>query len=99
MDLSALSGASPSGQQQPSSAPGSNDSWVIEAEPQRLQEVVQLSSRVPLLVLIHSDDPTSQKFRDTLSQAVDAKGGRAVLATIDAAANPQLAQQAGQLPW
>ncbi|GAB3845416.1 tetratricopeptide repeat protein [Nesterenkonia populi] len=103
VDLSALSGQQAPAQQQPAAqrsadgGPG-RDSWAIAVQPQELQQVLQLSSQAPVLVLIHGEDPTSQQFRDALTRAVDSKAGRAVLATIDAAANPQLAQQAGQLP-
>lgn len=108
VDLSALAGqqaasqrgAAPHGgaaPQQAQSGAGA-DSWAVAVEPQQLQQVLQLSSQAPVLVLIHADDAVSQQFLDALTRAVDSKAGRAVLATIDAGANPQLAQQAGQLP-
>lgn len=77
---------------------GGADSWVLGINPQQLQQIVQLSSQAPVLVLIHGDDATSQQFVSTLSEAVDAQGGRIMMATLDAAASPELAQQAGQLP-
>lgn len=99
VDLSALAGA-----QQPQSAPasrqppGGQDSWSVVLQPQQLQQLVQLSAQVPVLVLLFGADETSARFRSTLSDAVDAKAGRILLAQIDAAASPQLAEQAGQLP-
>lgn len=81
-----------------SSAGQGQDSWVLAISPQQVQQVVQLSSRAPVLVLIHGADPTSEQFLSVLSDAVDAQAGRIMMATIDAAASPELAQQAGQLP-
>lgn len=99
VDLSGLAEQAQQSQQPQSqgSAQGS-DSWVLAVQPQQLQQVVQLSAQVPVLVLIHGEDATSQQFSSTLGEAVDAQGGRLVLATIDAAASPEIAQQAGQLP-
>lgn len=94
VDLSAL--AESSGQaQQPA---GAQDSWVVEVSPQQLQQMVQLSAQVPVLVLIHGADATSEQFAATLERAVDAQQGRIVMATIDAASAPEVAEQAGKLP-
>ncbi|MCT1605953.1 tetratricopeptide repeat protein [Nesterenkonia massiliensis] len=89
----APAGASGAAAQQPGA-----DTWSVSIQPQQLQQVIQLSAQVPVLVLIHGADDTSAQFRETLESAVDAQGGRLVLAQIDAAASPELAQQAGQLP-
>ena len=78
--------------------PNSRDSWVLAIQPQQIQQIVQLSAQAPALVLIHGADETSQTFNSVLAEAVDAQGGRIMLATLDAAASPELAQQAGQLP-
>ncbi|GFZ94369.1 co-chaperone YbbN [Nesterenkonia alkaliphila] len=98
VDLSAL--AEGSGQQPAASGsrPGGQDSWTAAVAPQQLQQIVQLSAQVPALVLIHGEDAVSQQFQSALQRAVDAQRGRIVLATIDAAASPELAQQAGKLP-
>ncbi|WP_150460158.1 co-chaperone YbbN [Nesterenkonia ebinurensis] len=98
VDLSALAGSS--GQQPASSSSpgGGQDSWTAAVAPQQLQQIVQLSAQVPALVLIHGQDAVSQQFLSSLQHAVDAQRGRIVLATIDAAASPELAQQAGKLP-
>lgn len=99
VDLSSL--APQSGGQAHPSQPGraaGRDSWVLEIQPQQIQQIIQLSAQVPALVLMHGGDETSQKFKTVLSDAVDAQGGRILLATLDATASPELAQQAGQLP-
>lgn len=96
VDLSALADQSGgTGAQQQS---GAQDSWSVAVAPQQLQQIVQLSAQVPVLVLIHGQDALSEQFRATLEAAVDAQKGRIVLASIDAAASPEIAQQAGQLP-
>lgn len=94
VDLSALAGSDSA----PSSSGTTADTWVISASPQQLQQVVQLSSQVPVLLLIHGADQVSAEFRRTLGAAVDAQSGRIILAEVDAAASPELSQQAGQLP-
>lgn len=81
-----------------SSPAAGQDSWVLAVTPQDVQQVVQLSSRVPVLLLIHGPDELSQQFHATLADAVDAQAGRIMLATLDASAYPELAQQAGELP-
>lgn len=104
VDLSALAsqnqpqGQSPAQATPGAAGPGGDDSWVLAIQPQQLQQIIQLSAQVPALVLIHGADETSQRFRATLEDAVDAQAGRLVIATLDAAASPELAQQAGQLP-
>lgn len=95
VDLSALA------QNAQSAAPqqgGAQDSWSVAVAPQQLQQIIQLSAQVPVLVLIHGSDPLSEQFRSTLETAVDAQKGRMVLASIDAAEAPEIAQQGGKLP-
>ncbi|GAA1824184.1 tetratricopeptide repeat protein [Nesterenkonia flava] len=102
VDLSSLAGTpAASSQSQPSSqgqGGEGRDTWCVSAQPQQLQQLVQLSAQAPVLVLLHGADETSARFRSTLEDAVDAQGGRILLAAIDVAASPELAQQAGQLP-
>lgn len=99
VDLSSLAQqGAPSEAPQGGSSGASRDSWVVAIQPQQIQQIVQLSSQAPALVLIHGADATSQQFLSVLSEAVDAQGGRILLATLDATASPELAQQAGQLP-
>lgn len=98
VDLSTL--AEKSAQQAPAGQQpaGTQGSWVVSVAPQQLQQIVQLSAQVPVLVLIHGDDATSQQFAATLEKAVDSHQGRMVMATINAASAPEIAEQAGNLP-
>ncbi|WP_022872810.1 co-chaperone YbbN [Nesterenkonia alba] len=79
-------------------SPGGADSWAVAVQPADLQQVLQLSAQVPLLVLMHDTSDVSEQFRTTLTDAVDRQRGRIVLACIDASAYPEIAQQAGSLP-
>ncbi|TLP75328.1 tetratricopeptide repeat protein [Nesterenkonia sphaerica] len=97
VDLSGL--AQSAGQDGRAGAPQQGqDSWVVAVAPQQLQRIVQLSAQVPALVLIHGSDAISEQFVSTLARAVDSHQGRIVMATIDAAAAPEVAEQAGKLP-
>lgn len=100
VDLSSLADQGGAQQSSPQAGQpaGGRDSWVVAIQPQQLQQIVQLSSQAPALVLMHGGDETSQRFRTVLSDAVDAQGGRILLATLDAASSPEIAEQAGQLP-
>ncbi|MDO5491990.1 MAG: tetratricopeptide repeat protein [Nesterenkonia sp.] len=111
VDLSGLASGSPSGGTQPGAAQagagsgagtgasGGADSWVLAVQPQQLQEIVQLSGQVPVLLVIHDAAPASQSMRATLADAVDAQQGRVLMAELDAASHPEIAQQSqGQLP-
>lgn len=112
VDLSGFaSGAGPAapGGQAPAargSAPGSAapapagtpNSWAIQVQPQQLQQVVELSSQAPVIVLIHGADAASATMKSTLEDLVDAQQGRLLLAEIDSSAHPELAQSADQVP-
>jgi putative thioredoxin len=98
VDLSALAESSGRDGRSAHQAEGAQDSWVVAVTPQQLQQIVQLSAQVPALVLIHGTDATSQQFVSTLERAVDSHQGRIVMATIDAASAPEVAEQAGKLP-
>ncbi|EXF24497.1 thioredoxin [Nesterenkonia sp. AN1] len=92
-------GQSPTAQAQatagPSAAP---NSWAIQVQPQQLQQVVELSGQAPVIVLIHGADAASATMKTTLEDLVDAQQGRLLLAEIDSAAHPELAQSADQVP-
>ncbi|GAB3185899.1 tetratricopeptide repeat protein [Nesterenkonia halophila] len=109
VDLSALAGGQqgqqsqqsrpsrPTGAaQQPAASSGSQgaDSWVIAVQAQQLQQVVQLSSQAPVIVLIHGADDASEQMRTRLEDAVDAQQGRVLMAEIDAS-SPEIAQAQG----
>lgn len=75
-------------------APGS---WVLDGARQGdLQQLVQLSGRVPVLIhLAIPSNPVSGELDALLAPEVDRRGGRVVLARIDAEAEPQALQVFG----
>lgn len=79
-------------------AAGAPNSWAIAVQPQQLQQVVELSSQAPVIVLIHGADAASATMKSTLEDLVDAQQGRLLLAEIDASVHPELAQSADQVP-
>lgn len=84
VDLSALvrrASAPPAG-----AAPASNG-VVIEASDATFESVLELSSRVPVVVEFYAPG-----LEPALGSLVEAYGGRLALATVDGQANPQLAQ-------
>lgn len=104
VDLSSLAGPAPAAAAGPAAgaeaagqAGSADGSWVIgQADQQVLQQLVQLSAQVP--VLVHLDlpgDESSQQLFDVFADAVDAQGGRMVMARVDAQAQPQLLQAFG----
>lgn len=74
------------------------DSWCVRVDAQQLQQVVQLSAQAPVIVLIHDASAASETMKATLEDLVDAQQGRLLLAEIDAASSPELANSAEQLP-
>lgn len=102
VDLSGLaSQPSAGGRSEPAPAGAADgaDSWVLTVRPQQLQEVIQLSGQVPVLLVLHDDGTASRTMRATLAAAVDAQQGRVLMAELDAASHPEIAQQSqGQLP-
>ncbi|MGW9549865.1 co-chaperone YbbN [Citricoccus zhacaiensis] len=82
---------------QPSAQGGPAGSWVLDNASQGdLQQLVQLSSRVPVLVhLAAPSNPASQQIDDLVAPAVDARGGQLILARVDAEADPQVLQVFG----
>lgn len=74
------------------------DSWCVRVDAAQLQQVVQLSAQAPVIVLIHDASAASETMKATLEDLVDAQQGRLLLAEIDAASSPELANSAEQLP-
>lgn len=68
-------------------ATGTVPSLVIEGSDANFTGILDLSQTVPVVVELHSGQPSAELVR-----TVTAYEGRIVLATVDAAANPQLAQ-------
>jgi len=82
---------------QPAGAPagGSPSGLVVEASDATFQQVVELSTRVPVIVELYAPGLTP-----ALGPVVESYGGRLVLATVDAQANPGIAEafQAREVP-
>ncbi|MDO5633249.1 MAG: co-chaperone YbbN [Micrococcus sp.] len=100
VDLSSLAtpASGPSGASGPAGGAAAGEgTWVIEqADQQMLQQLVQLSAQVP--VIIHLDvpgDATSAQLFTQFADAVDAQAGRVLMASVDVSAQPQLAQAFG----
>lgn len=60
---------------------------VVAATDSSFTSILELSNTVPVIVELHAGQPTA-----SLGDLVSSFGGRLVLATVDAAANPQLQQ-------
>lgn len=101
VDLSSLRAPRPAaasgGAAAPSGAPGEPGSWsVLDADQRLLEQLVQLSTQVPVVLVLHvPGDATSEALSTQFADAVDALAGRAVLARMDVAAQPQLLQAFG----
>ncbi|MFC7402736.1 co-chaperone YbbN [Citricoccus sp. GCM10030269] len=72
-------------------------SWVLDRASQGdLQQLIQLSSRVPVLVhLAVPSDPSSQQIQDLMAPAVDQRAGKLILARVDTEAEPEFLQVFG----
>lgn len=68
-------------------APPSTSGLVVEATDATFQQVVELSTRVPVVVELYAAGLTP-----ALGAIVESYGGRLVLATVDAQANPGIAE-------
>ena len=81
--------AAPAGSAPPPAAgtPTSVPSLIVEGSDASFSAILDLSRTVPVVVELYAVDPTV-----SLQRAVLSYGGRLVLATVDAAANPQLQQ-------
>lgn len=88
VDLSALTrprrdpGAAPGGE---SASRAGVPSLVIEGTDANFSGVLELSSKVPVIVELHAGSPSA-----SLASLINELGGRFVLATVDTAVNPQL---------
>ena len=93
VDLSSLvrppaaSGAAASGAVGPAAGAGTAPSLVVEATDASFTAILDLSQNVPVVVELYLGEPSP-----TLVKVITGYAGRFVLATVDAAANPQLQQ-------
>lgn len=90
VDLSSLvrpKQAPPSADAQPSGEVPTVPSLVVEGSDASFSAILDLSKNVPVVVELYAGEPTASLVRLVTSYA-----GRIVLATVDAAANPQLQQ-------
>lgn len=70
--------------------------WSVNLDETRAQELIQLSSRVPVIVAVLSErSPDATALRADLVEAVEAQAGRMALGLVDADSSPQLAQAFG----
>lgn len=94
VDLSSLVNPRPAA---PQAAPGASagSTVVLSADDASFTQVLELSNTVPVIVEFYG-----QGLQPALGATVESYGGRIVLATVDAPANPQLVQafQVQQLP-
>lgn len=95
VDLSALkakASAPPPAAQQGAPA-GQNTSYVVEVTEQTFPQVVQLSATVPVIINLYSSrSPESAEVTAALEQEAAVRGGRILVANVDADAHPQIAQ-------
>jgi putative thioredoxin len=87
--------ATPANGQASGAAPASAAGVVLEAGDETFSSVLELSTRVPVIVEFYAEG-----IEPSLGPVVSSYGGRLVLATVDGNANPQLAQafQVQQVP-
>ncbi|WP_413319503.1 tetratricopeptide repeat protein [Agrococcus sp. 1P02AA] len=102
VDLSALAAkhAQPAAQQPPSSGGGA-PGVVLTIGDADLQTLVELSTRVPVIVAIVAEwSEPSQQLVPILERLVEAQRGKLVLAKVDGESSPQIAQafQAQSVP-
>ncbi|MBD8044305.1 tetratricopeptide repeat protein [Arthrobacter sp. Sa2BUA2] len=93
VDLSALKAKASA--PPPAAASGSGDAaaFVIEVSEQSFPQVVQLSATVPVIVNLYSArSPESAEVTAVLEQEAAARGGKLLVANVDADAYPQIAQ-------
>ena len=93
VDLSSLVNPRPA--PTPATAPAAASTVVLAADDASFTQVLELSNTVPVVVEFYG-----QGVEPALAPIVEQYGGRLVLATVDATANPQLVQafQVTQLP-
>lgn len=74
----------------PSGAPGK---WAVQVDEQQFQEVVQLSTRVPVILAVtNSRVPGGDQLRSDLVAAVESEAGRMVLGLVDPDQQQRVAQ-------
>ena len=98
VDLSSLGTPAPAGRTAPGADAGAGGgSWVIaDADHGLLQQLVQLSAQVPVLLHLHvPGDAASEALYRQFADAVDAQAGRLVLARLDVAKEPAVLQALG----
>lgn len=78
-------------------APGEPASWaVLDADSRLLEQLVQLSTQVPVILVLHvPGDATSEALSTQFADAADAQAGTVVMARLDVVAEPQLLQAFG----
>lgn len=85
-DLSALS-------KKPSGASSDTVSaWLVKADETTLRRYLELSERVPVLMLVSDSSEASNRVRAVLEQLIGASEGRFVGLDVDLESSPQLAQ-------
>ncbi|PQZ86204.1 co-chaperone YbbN [Arthrobacter sp. MYb227] len=97
IDLGALKKNAP----EPIETTAGTPSWVRKIDQELFPEIVALSQQVPVIVSLGSPrSPASVQLDELLAVVINAKAGTAVLATVDAEAEPQIAQafQVTQVP-
>lgn len=88
VDLSSLAAPPP-----PPPGEDTPDGLVLDVNEATFNDVIQQSSQVPVVVLLWQvGEPQSSQISGTLEQVVTEYAGKFVVARIDAAANPQVAQ-------
>lgn len=93
VDLSNL-GKAPAGGVGTTGSAGSG--WVLAVSEAQLNDVVQQSLTVPVLLGVWTPESAESKtLMDTLGEIVNAADGRLLLATLDAQANPSVLQALG----
>ncbi|MCQ1945281.1 co-chaperone YbbN [Arthrobacter sp. zg-Y1116] len=84
-------GAAPGGAA-PGTAPAPSP-FVVQVSEQTFPQIVQLSAEVPVVIDLYSDaSPDSQQVSAILASIAVEQNGRMLLARVDAAAYPQIAQ-------
>lgn len=98
VDLAGLGGAAAQTQGAGGGAPGR---WSVDVDEALFQELVQLSTRVPVILAVtNSRVPGGDTLRDDLVRVVEEQQGRLVLGLVDPDAQPRVAQalQVQQIP-
>ncbi|MBD7995492.1 tetratricopeptide repeat protein [Arthrobacter sp. Sa2CUA1] len=93
VDLSALKAKASAPPPTAASGAGEAAAYVIEVSEQSFPQVVQLSATVPVIVNMYSArSPESAQVTAVLQQEAAARGGKLLVANVDADAYPQIAQ-------